>query len=145
MYDSTMIPDADCLFCKIAAREIPATIVYEDSDFLAFLDIRPINLGHTLVIPKVHCRNIFDYPASTLERLGPVLQKLAVAVRDGMHADGINVSMNNEPAAGQIIFHAHVHVTPRYQNDEHRPGYSRADATPDDLAEAATKITHALT
>lgn len=107
----------DCLFCKIVAGEIPAKKVYEDNNFLAFLDINPVNLGHTLVVPKQHFVNIFDIPEATASQIGPVIKKLSQAVKDGTQADGVNVIINNETAAGQLIFHAHVHLIPRYLGD----------------------------
>lgn len=109
--------ETDCIFCKIIAGEIPSYKVYEDNDWLAFLDINPVNLGHTLLLPKEHCRNLFDLPTKFLTKLGPVLQKLAQAIRDGTEADGLNVGWNNEPVAGQIVFHAHVHLIPRFEGD----------------------------
>lgn len=109
--------DKDCLFCKIIAGEIPSHKVYEDDDFFAFLDIHPVNPGHTLVVPKAHHLNIFDLPTDILEKVGPVVQKIARAVQSTARADGINIIMNNEPSAGQVIFHAHIHIIPRHKGD----------------------------
>lgn len=109
--------DTDCIFCKIITGEIPADKVYEDSEWLAVLDINPVNLGHTLLLPKEHHRNLFDLPTELLTKLGPVLQKLAQAIKDGTGADGLNIGWNNEPAAGQIVFHSHVHLIPRFEGD----------------------------
>ncbi len=107
----------ECIFCKIATGEIPANKVYEDEHVLAFLDIRPVNPGHTLVIPKDHFENIYTLPDETMARLGLAVKKVALAVKHGMDADGINLAMNNEAPAGQVIFHAHVHVIPRIAED----------------------------
>jgi histidine triad (HIT) family protein len=107
----------DCIFCKIIKGEIPSHKVYEDEHNLAFLDIRPNNHGHTLVIPKDHFENIYTLPDETLARLSLAVKKVAIAVKHGMDADGINVIMNNETDAGQIIFHAHFHIIPRLKND----------------------------
>lgn len=104
----------DCIFCKIITGEIPATKVYEDEYSYAFLDAHPNTKGHTLVIPKDHFENIYGIPDETLCRLMISVKKISLAVKNGLEADGINIAMNNEAPAGQIIFHAHVHVIPRY-------------------------------
>jgi len=107
----------DCLFCNIKEGKIPSTKVYEDKYTLAFLDINPVNPGHTLLIPKTHSRNLFDMEDKTLKQLAPILKKLSKAVRDGAGADGINIHINNEPAAGQVVFHTHIHIIPRFPDD----------------------------
>ena len=107
----------ECLFCKIIAGEIPSYKVYEDADTLAFLDINPNNYGHTLVIPKDHFENIYTTPDETLCKTMIVVRKLATAVRNGMDADGINVTINNESAAGQVVDHLHIHIIPRHEGD----------------------------
>ena len=109
--------DEHCIFCKIVSGDIPSTKVYEDDATLAFLDIRPVNKGHTLVIPKMHARNILDVPEDVWKRVATTARIVARAVRSGMHADGVNVSSSNEPAAGQEVFHLHLHVIPRFQRD----------------------------
>ncbi|MFA6253968.1 MAG: HIT family protein [Candidatus Paceibacterota bacterium] len=106
-----------CLFCQIIAGEVPCYKVYEDNDWFAFLDINPVNLGHTLLLPKAHFRNLFDLPPDLLTKLGPTMQKLAIAIKNGTSADGLNVGWNNEPAAGQLVMHAHVHLIPRFTGD----------------------------
>ncbi len=107
----------ECIFCKIVSGNIPAYKVYEDKETLAFLDINPVHEGHTLVIPKDHFENIYSIPPETLARLTLTTQKMAVAVKNAVEADGINIIMNNEKDAGQIVFHAHFHVIPRKHND----------------------------
>ncbi len=107
----------NCIFCKIVKGEIPSSKVYEDKDTLAFLDIFPINKGHTLLIPKEHHEDLFDLPDNKLKEISSVLKKVSKAVLDSVKADGLNVGMNNKPAAGQIVFHAHFHIIPRYKND----------------------------
>lgn len=105
------------IFEKIIARDIPADIVYEDDLVLAFLDIAPIHHGHTLVIPKKKFINIFDGDSRTLGHMMQVAQKIAVALKAITNADGINIVMNNEEAAGQKVFHAHLHIIPRFTDD----------------------------
>ncbi|MCR4284237.1 MAG: HIT family protein [Parcubacteria group bacterium] len=110
----------DCIFCKIIKGEIPADKIYEDDNFLAFLDITPINLGHALLIPKNHYKDLFEIPDDTLCKIGPVIKKVAGAVKEGTKADGINIGMNNGRAAGQIVFHAHIHIMPRFSDDGYK-------------------------
>lgn len=109
----------DCLFCKIATKELPAEIVYEDDRTIAFLDIRPINKGHTLVIPKDHALNIYEIDDERLCDVMKSAKRLAGVVKAATNAEGINIGMNNGPAAGQIVMHAHVHVIPRFADDGH--------------------------
>ena len=106
------------LFLKISRREIPSACVYEDERFFAFLDIQPCNKGHVLVIPKMHFRNIFDMDAESFSALARVVHTIALATKEATGADGINIVMNNEVAAGQEIFHAHVHIIPRFVDDK---------------------------
>ena len=107
----------DCIFCKIIKGEIGAHKVYEDKDTLAFLDINPVNIGHVLVIPKGHYANIFEIPEKDLLDVVRTVKKVSHAVKKGLKADGINITMNNEPAAGQVVFHLHIHIIPRNIND----------------------------
>ena len=107
----------DCVFCKIVNKEIPGSIVYEDEKHLAFLDIGPVNPGHTLVIPKKHAINIFDIEEADLKELIAVVKKVATAVLKGVEAHGVNVSMNNGKIAGQLVNHIHFHIIPRFQGD----------------------------
>lgn len=109
----------DCLFCKIAAREIPSEVVYEDDRTIAFLDIRPINKGHTLVIPKDHALNIYEIDDDRLCDVMKAAKRLAGIVKHATNAEGINIGMNNGQAAGQVVMHAHVHVIPRFADDGH--------------------------
>lgn len=134
----------DTIFMKIIRREIPANIVYEDADTLAFLDINPTNPGHTLVIPKKPFHNILDIDDETLAAVGRTTRKVAKAVKEAVGADGLNINTNNEPAAGQIIFHYHVHIIPRFRNDGFRlwPGKEYPDTSA--AEEVAEKIRQAL-
>ena len=107
----------DCLFCKIIRGDIPCEKVYEDETTFAFLDIKPINPGHTLVVPKAHYENIFDAPEDTLSDMMRTVKKIAHGLQDGLKAEHINLAMNNGAHAGQVVFHAHIHVMPRYEGD----------------------------
>lgn len=106
----------NCIFCKIAKGEIPADKVYEDDYTFAFLDINPGSIGHTLVIPKDHFQNLYTIPDEELCRWIITVKKVAIGVKHALDADGINLLMNNE--VGQIVPHAHMHIIPRYSNDD---------------------------
>lgn len=107
----------DCIFCKIISGEIPSSKVYEDEDFLAILDIRPVNHGHTLLIPKKHFVNIFDTDDDIARKIYPTLIKISKGIKEGLLADGINIIQNNEKYAGQEVFHSHIHIIPRFRDD----------------------------
>jgi len=107
----------DSIFTKIINGEIPAAIIYEDDHVVAFLDIKPNNKGHALVVPREPFRNIFDADPIILGAIMAAAQKVARAQQEALGADGVNLVMNNEPAAGQEVFHAHLHVIPRFEND----------------------------
>jgi histidine triad (HIT) family protein len=110
----------NCLFCKIIAGEIPAQKVYEDEKVVAILDIKPVNPGHVLVLPKEHFADIFETPDDLLTELIKVVKKIGMATKKAIGADGINIGINNGLAAGQLIFHTHIHVMPRIENDGHQ-------------------------
>ena len=121
---------ADCLFCKIVKGEIPCAKVYEDAQVLAFLDIAPVAPGHALVIPKLHCADLFALP-DALDAAWLAAQKLVGrAVMTALGATGLNVQQNNGASAGQVVFHAHVHLIPRRDGDGLAlwPGAPYADA-----------------
>lgn len=107
----------DCIFCKIVAGEIPSSKVCEDDATLAFLDINPVNAGHTLVIPKIHSQNIFDIEAKDWSAVCETVRVISAAIEKGLLADGINLEMNNREHAGQLVDHTHVHVIPRFRGD----------------------------
>ncbi len=109
------------LFLKIIKGEIPSEKIYEDDKTYAFLDINPNNIGHTLVIPKVHSRNILDIKEEDFKALMKTVRKLTPIIREAVNATGINVYMNNEASAFQEVFHTHVHIIPRYDEDGYRP------------------------
>ncbi len=108
----------DTIFMKIIRHEVPAHIVYEDEETVAFLDVNPTAPGHTLVVPKAFARNIFDVSDETLAAVMRTVRKIAPAVRDAVGAHGVHINSNHEPAAGQIVFHLHFHIIPRHDRDE---------------------------
>jgi histidine triad (HIT) family protein len=107
----------DCIFCRIAAGEMPAARILETPGVLAFLDIAPVHYGHTLVIPKGHYANLLELPDELWTEMGRVCRRVAQALRSTLYAQGFNIGMNNFEAAGQVVFHAHLHVIPRYYAD----------------------------
>ena len=106
------------MFCKIVRKQAPASIVYEDRGVMAFLDIRPLNLGHTLIIPKPHYVDIFDTPNEVVCEVHLVTKQVALAVKKATRADGISIIQQNGKPAGQDIFHLHVHVVPRFEGQK---------------------------
>lgn len=109
--------EEQCIFCKIIAGEIPSTAVYEDDDFKAILDVNPAARGHVIIVPKKHAANIFELEEEDAKKVFPIAKKIAAALEKTYHCDGINILQNNGEAAGQTVFHLHVHVVPRYYGD----------------------------
>ena len=108
---------SDCIFCKIIAGDIPSYKVYENDKVLAFLDITPVNPGHTLVVSKEHYENLNDLPEELVSKIIQAIKKIAPAVVKAVGADGFNLNLNNGPAAGQIVNHVHFHIVPRKIGD----------------------------
>jgi len=133
-----------CIFCKIIKGEIPSYKVYEDENFYAFLDIKPINPGHTLLIPKVHREDLFAFDEKILESLGSAIQKIGQAVKESTGADGLNLGMNNGAAAGQLIFHAHLHLIPRFSGDGFKHWEGKTVPTSEEFADLQKKIGESL-
>lgn len=108
----------DCIFCKIVSGEIPSYKVYETKDTLAILDINPVAKGHVLVIPKgPNSSNIFDISSAEWSSVMETVRVVAIALEKALDADGVNLIMNNREHAGQVIFHPHVHLVPRFKGD----------------------------
>lgn len=108
----------NCIFCKIINNEIPSYKIYEDDYVLAFLDISQVTKGHTLVIPKKHSNDIFEVDDDSLIKTYQVVKKLSVDLVDKLGANGVNIINNNKAAAGQTVFHFHVHIVPRYDEND---------------------------
>ncbi len=109
---------SDCIFCKLANGEIPTNTIYEDNDFRVILDAAPANLGHCLVLPKAHAANIYELDENLVGKGFMVAQKIAKAVKKTTGCDGVNILQNNGEAAGQTVFHFHIHIIPRYKTDD---------------------------
>ncbi len=108
----------DCIFCKIIAGDIPAKVVYESPNVIAFLDIHPMAEGHTLVVSKEHYATLLDFPEDQLGPFFADLQKVAALLKEKLEADGFNILQNNFPAAGQGVAHFHYHILPRKEGDK---------------------------
>ncbi|MCW4047388.1 MAG: HIT family protein [Candidatus Bathyarchaeota archaeon] len=136
--------DNSCIFCKIAQKKAPASTIYEDEDVMAFLDIRPLAQGHTLIIPKKHYKDIFDTPPELLAKIHKTTQQTAIAVQKATHADGISIFQQNGAAAGQEIFHIHVHVVPRHEGQK-LSHFGNTEANRQELDQTAAEIKRQFT
>ena len=109
--------DKDCIFCKIANGEIPSRTLYEDEDFRVIMDLAPATKGHSLILPKEHYKNIYEIADDTAAKVLPLAKKMAALMTEKLGADGFNIVQNNNEVAGQTVFHFHVHLIPRYNDD----------------------------
>ncbi len=109
--------DENCIFCKIANGEIPSRTLYEDEDFRVILDLGPATRGHALILPKEHAANLFELPEETAGKAMILAKKMAARMKEKLNCDGFNVIQNNGEVAGQTVFHFHMHLIPRYEND----------------------------
>ena len=107
----------NCIFCKIAAGEIPSATLYEDEDFRVILDLGPASKGHALILPKQHYANLYELPDELAEKVIRLAKKMVIAMTKALQCDGFNVVQNNGEAAGQTVFHFHMHLIPRYKDD----------------------------
>lgn len=110
--------DNNCIFCKIANGEIPSKTLYEDERFRVILDISPASKGHAIILVKQHAANIFELSEEDAAAIYVVAKKVATAMKKVLNCDGINILQNNGEAAGQTVFHLHMHIIPRYEGDQ---------------------------
>ncbi|HLR09738.1 MAG TPA: HIT family protein [Bacillota bacterium] len=142
------MPHDDCIFCKIINGDMPSAKVYEDDDVYAFLDISQVTKGHTLVIPKVHTKDIYEMTPEVASALFARVPKIVNAIKKTYQPIGVNLLNNNEKAAMQSVFHYHIHIIPRYGEND---GFSIKwkthddDYTADDLQTIAANIKQGLT
>lgn len=132
--------DQNCIFCKIAAGEIPSATIYEDEDFRVIMDINPASKGHAIVLPKSHAANIFELPDEYAGKIFVVAKKVAIAMKEELNCEGINILQNNGEIAGQTVFHLHVHLLPRYKGDRINVKWSHKDKYDCDFAALAKAI-----
>lgn len=109
--------DENCIFCKIANGEIPSRTLYEDDDFRVILDLNPATKGHALILPKNHFKNLYEIDDDVASKVLPLAKKMAAVMTEKLSCDGFNVVQNNNEVAGQTVFHFHVHLIPRYDDD----------------------------
>ncbi len=130
----------NCPFCKIAQGSASASMVYEDSNVLAFMDWQPIRVGHTLIVCRKHWENMYEIPEETLKELIVVVKRLAVAVKKAVGADGIQIVQNNGYSAGQVVMHIHFHVIPMFSGSRKGGRFGRTMQSRTVLDEMAQKI-----
>ena len=130
----------DCLFCGIVAGDVPAQIVDSDEHTVAFMDINPATPGHALVVPRNHSTDLMDVPDEDLERTMVAARRLARRMEETLEPDGYNILNACRPAAWQTVFHYHLHVIPRYENDPLKLPWVPRGAEPDEIAEMAGRI-----
>src|ERR1700728_371187 len=132
--------EPDCIFCKIVAGELPASIVDEDERTISFMDISPATRGHALVIPRAHTADLLSIDPEELAAVTVAARRLAIRMKERLGADGINLINSCGAAAWQTVFHFHVHVIPRYEGDPLRLPWVPAPGDPGDIAAAAAMI-----
>jgi len=133
----------DCIFCRIIRGDIPAAKVYEDADAVAILDIQPANPGHCLILPKKHFSGLAETPDADLGGIFAAAKKAAKAAVQAVEADGFNLIVNNGQVAGQVIFHTHIHVIPRFSDDGHRH-WQKREVPEEKMKEIAAKMRQLL-
>jgi histidine triad (HIT) family protein len=134
------VRDPNCLFCKIIARELPAQIVDEDELTVSFMDINPATRGHALVVPKGHTRDLLEVEPRDLDAAIASAQRLARRELERLGADGVNLLNSSGPAAWQTVFHFHIHVIPRYEDDPLRLPWTPARGDQDEIAAVAQQL-----
>ena len=134
----------DCIFCKIAAGEIPSATLYEDEDFRVILDLGPAARGHALILPKAHYADLCEIPEELAAKAMILAKKIVSARRKALRCDGYNIVQNNGEAAGQTVFHFHIHVIPRYTGDNAGVTWTPGTLTEEDRQEITACMREAL-
>lgn len=129
-----------CIFCKIAAGEIPSKTIYEDEEFRVILDLGPATKGHALILPKDHYANLYELPEEKAMKVICLAKKMAAQMTEKLQCDGFNLVQNNGECAGQTVFHFHLHLIPRYKNDGQTIGWKPGQPTQDELEEIRKTI-----
>ena len=130
----------DCIFCKIAAGDIPSATIYEDEDFRVILDIEPASKGHALILPKEHYANLYELSDELVAKVLLVAKKVITAMTEVLGCDGYNVLQNNGEVAGQTVFHFHMHLIPRYKDDDVNIKWKPGTLTEELKAEIVSKM-----
>lgn len=132
--------DDKCIFCKIANGEIPSKTLYEDEEFRVILDLGPATKGHALILPKNHYANLYELPEDTAAHAMLLAKKMAIKMTDKLHCDGFNLMQNNGEIAGQTVFHFHIHLIPRYKDDNQEIGWKKGEPSQEELEEVKNQI-----
>ena len=133
--------DPDCIFCKLANGVFPTNFIYEDEDFKVILDANPATKGHSLILPKKHFKNLLDADEEVLKKALPLAKKLSNKLIDVLKCDGVNVLQNNNEAAGQAVFHLHIHLIPRYKDQkEHILSWNANKFSDDEMKNIAESL-----
>ncbi len=135
---------SDCIFCKIANGEIPSATLYEDRDFRVILDLGPATKGHALILPKTHYADLTEIPEELAGKATALAKKIVTAMKTALPCDGYNVVQNNGLAAGQTVFHYHVHLIPRYTDDHAGIGWKPGTLTEEIRDEVLAKAKEVL-
>ena len=130
----------NCIFCKIAAGEIPSTTLYEDQDFRVILDLGPASKGHALILPKEHYANIYEIPDELAAKAIILAKKMAGIMTRALNCDVFNIVQNNGEPAGQTVFHFHMHLIPRYEDDQVGLTWNPGSLTEEDKEEVLRKV-----
>lgn len=135
---------SDCIFCKIAAGEIPSATLYEDEEFRVILDLGPASRGHALILPKQHYANLYEMPDELLGKAFSLAKKIGEGLKKALNCDGLNLVQNNGVAAGQTVFHFHIHLIPRYDHDQVGLGWKPGNLTDQDRDEIVRLVSSQL-
>ncbi|MDL2302589.1 HIT family protein [Lachnospiraceae bacterium OttesenSCG-928-D06] len=125
----------NCIFCKIIDGRIPSNILYEDDLFKIILDVSPAAKGHAMILPKVHVANLYELPDELSSRILKLAKKMAIHMKKELKCDGVQLVQNNEEAAGQSVFHYHMHIIPRYHDDMQEITWKPGKVTEEELKE----------
>ena len=132
--------DDNCIFCKIANGDIPSKTLYEDEEFRVILDLGPATKGHALILPKDHFKNLYELPDENAAKVIKLAKKMATTMTEKLSCDGFNLVQNNGEAAGQTVFHFHMHLIPRYENDGQQIGWKAGEPTQEELEQIQKQI-----
>ncbi len=130
----------NCIFCKIANGDIPSKMLYEDEEFKVILDLGPATKGHALILPKNHYHDLYDLPDETVGKVMLLAKKMAMHMTEKLKCDGFNLVQNNGEAAGQTVFHFHLHLIPRYEEDGQTLGWKSLELSQEELEKIKNTI-----
>lgn len=134
----------NCIFCKIAAGDIPAATLFENGEFRVILDLGPASKGHALILPKEHYANIYEMPEELLGKAMILAKKMATVMTKALDCDGFNIVQNNGEAAGQTVFHFHMHLIPRYKGDQVKLTWTPGELNEEVKEEILAKVRNAF-